>query len=1081
MSERKRRQVEPTATVLNHDQSRAFGHLFNNRDSQFHQQIRAQGGNAVVRHRKVPELDIAFFGPESNNSQGQKSSATLTPVQFHTVPNVIGIMFEDENLVKKTKSLAKMVDMVDRPLSVSVIVATAEALMSASDQLDNPKFLDLVYDWTVIHFYNSLAEVELEQSAQHEGELGKEEAISQFQEQTVQEITEKMDAAKFLLSKLDVLPNTTSAVPFEKGIVIMFKTTDNGVAVVPMMEVLQYPSPDAPITKRTGQVIGIYVPPLSESLAVSVEKSERFKRQGGFPQLSQEQRMIGSAVKNYTFLPLVAIANPEQLSLWRLRGFFGELESYRGEKALPLPPVLDFLEAQFGKNVEIHSRRTYGQEIDGLFINPLEQHPNQPQPLDIVCLSKGKKVIVENVVGFFCCEDGLLDVEIQNIATKGSQLVSNIHPNYKNLKIIGVNARQFGFWCDIAELNQDFFQLSKQAKKVLQTESDLVPPETLALPTMRSVRQVNFISYEHAAPSIGAKPTQIEVEYVDGRKEYITLDMGSQYLREFGWQGMSKPSHELGFDPFLFMPVLYRFYRLSLLIKSAERLAERLFDEGPANFIIVDLFWTLGEDEFRRMVKKIAPDYNITFLISRLKELDSVPLTHQVAILYSHLHADHRDFGGIVGSHIRHVLSEESYAIALSDFFYPAGYFRELLVRRQRRTILTEKTGQTYSPPYNLLGFGEELKLGNGQVSAICLPCEHSIYGSCMFLIIVRDEFGQPLIKILYTGDFRFSDDWQTPNYDPSKAGLTELSLELLCQYGVDVVVTDTTNISEGADNKPSLQVTEEMMNTAFDAAIRTSKGATIVQMAPNNFYDSYLAAQAGIRAGKKVVIDVKRAVLFDLFQKSDEARGGDGFPYGGYNPRLRLGFDVEIYRQPKSSFKSVESSLYAMYPDSIVEAKDIYGHEDEYVFLLPAVPGLVQTMSTMHFSQPVTVVRAHYKTYDPIARSQARDDKKYAQERGWRYLADLDFDRSGNVLSPKSFTDPETGLPRGYRKSGHAKPHHFDAFMKTLQDRAGLREAIGVHGKDRQYAADRMTQVLGPDVTVLRKMDKDGFKKRLA
>ena len=1036
-----------------------LGRLFFAKESYFHKLVKEQsGGKARIVARHLGSgLDVAFVG--SNGSDDRLEPMDLG--REFGVANCVGFVLVEEGQELGELSLGKEL-FGGKETDYSVVGVTRKQL---ERMLANP----------------SLVEKEPQNGGNGDNGAGSmweqlEVASGVSMQSPVERaetIVSVLDASGWLMDRLGVDVSKVDVESVEGGGVALFfrakggANGDGNLALVPMLNVRSYKLKSyGGMVNRTKtntsphqEVVGIYVPPSSETLADSVGRVHRLLRE----KLSTRSVELATKLSYQRVRPWMAIANEIQMALWAEHGYIGNFESYR-LGAVELGEIVELLSGQIGDvcSLRLHALSSTGTDV--VFLKPRgeREYPEDLARFQILGKEQDKLEWVSNVVGIVCCEDGLPDAMRREIAKKLGNELRVMDSRNRGARIIGVDRRLLGLWRE--QIHRGEIIASRQTDEAVSADFEM--ERTRAGEGVGGeVAEVNLLIHESGPEKIGSTFTQIEVVMSDGTKQCFTLDMGLQF-RDFDWQGIDRPSFELGMIPYEgdVLPFVPRFYRLSLMLKSLEHGGLGFVEGGRNNPWLRDLFWRLGEVDFKRALEKVGAGSRADKVMTEIAGEEGFEDIQQLGVFLSHFHIDHVGFGGVLGSSLLQFFSEESWPFAETMFLSGGGYLSEVSIRRRRETLLSDKKKERFSPPLALMKPWESRILNGGHVEVVCLPVDHSIYGSAMALVKIKDELGGDIVKILYTGDYRFGD-----------SGLTEMTVEWLNKNGgVDVVITDTTNVSEGANSKPSIKVTREIILESLREEIGGHDGLVVVQLAANNLRDANLVYQAVESLGGKrqVVVGNKLGTTLQLYADLDEVLMGDpkAFAWSKYDRRLRLGSQVGVYRQPKATRQKGERYLFAQYPGQVMNAGDISRNGGEVVLVVPPLPFLKQALGHIVFPKDSVVIRSHYWPYGANDKRVVMLDKKFAEERGAVFVSDLEF--AGRILPAK---DPR------FHESGHAKPEDFFGFMADLVA-MGARTILPVHGEgNRQYVGHQLEERF-PGVKAIKKVEKarDGGMARI-
>lgn len=857
------------------------------------------------------------------------------------------------------------------------------------------------------------------------------------------------------------------------------------------------------------QVLGFTWPQAGESFLDSYQRAELLRQ----AVLWYVDPALMGRRKHFDLEPVVAVVNDQQLHYWARLQHSPVLppESYRPEsvKLAELVTTLRAAMAHAGVN-ETHQLRITtldNREVEVMLVDANGDYA----PLDLLGLRQlnaGSRVTTEwvsDVIGIKCFADD--DSETYRIET-----VRSLSHHFRTVATTSGRPPNFKILSMTPQLLQLWEQQLTAGELPIKPSQLPPPPETLAELRLRGlneqlypsqVKGARYLTFERSKPGIGAKPSWILVDYHDGTTEQICLDFGSQ-REEYYYNSLFDPSIRLGMAPFReILPStaeIPKFYRLTLLLKSAEIAGAAFLQDIGQNADLIDLYLTLTRSDFRRLLLALDPDLEGTGTQTIMDELERVVQDdHQkqhlkhIAFLISHFHDDHVGFAALVGTHIPQVMSLES-APFRELFFNRGSWMDEVSIRRQRATLLSEKESVYYSPQQLLLQPYETRFLGRGKVSVTCLPCDHSIYGASMFLLTVYDDFGRPLHKILYTGDYRFRD-----------TGLTEQSVAFLEAIGgTDTIITETTNVrpANGDSNKKSSTLlTKEQLHTNYDQLFATRPGQPIlIQVDPKDLELIELITQHAVAHGRTVIYGIRHSEPIELFRQHDAANGmndangthqqltanmlapqlpADHWLHGSpvrtlsYHPRPQFSQQTRILEPQKETLSKSERRIMQYHPDQMLAWQQLHAIRDAVIFIRPTNPleeemaNVAPYLGAQDRLPRVSVVRAHYFTYQQRDRELAWRDRKFCQRMQWEYLTDLVFSGQGIHASQ---------APK-YRMSGHPKPEDFFAFMETLLALNPQMRIIPVHGQARRFVGHELERRYGANVNVIKQMDKGRFE----
>lgn len=845
-------------------------------------------------------------------------------------------------------------------------------------------------------------------------------------------------------------------------------------------------------------IMGICIPRPNETLAETYVRAEQVRQ----AVLAVVDPSLVERRRHQDFEPLIAVVSLEQIALWggaSLKNMNLLPTAYREHAVNPVE-VVEILTAcleklGFQDDFFFRGYRVEGGEIE-IFI--VDKQGN-PAPLDILGvkhIANGKKHTttewVEQVIGLKCFEASIPDSQRLSI-TRSFMLLwrsRSISPEQEtsNVKIFAATPEIVKIWLDHLACGENPVRLSQSAK----TDT---PPSPELKHIGSSVTSVTYKTYEKGKPGIGAKPSWIVVEHIDGHTEWVTLDFGSQ-REDYLYNSQFGPSIEQGMAPFReLLPTakeIPSFYSLTLLLKSAASSGAAFLSDIQNNDDLFDLYIRLTSLDFQDMVRQLDPSLikdEVEALVKQLELLrqsqPKLEQVRQICALISHFHDDHTGFFALVGSHIPQALLAES-APWREIFFYKGPWMKEVSIRRQRATLINEKSDRHYSPPQHVFEPYETKFIGR-RVSVTALPCDHSIYGASMFLISVFDDFGLPLHKVLYTGDFRFRD-----------TGLTEKSVEVLETLGgVDTVITETTNVKRNSHAKTSQRVTKEKLHDTYDSLFKqTQDKNVIILLDPKDLGLLSLIHEHAATYGREIIHSIKHAEVMELFRSHDAATQfrkqtprhqrttadllrvseqdhwlwQEPLHLLDYHPRPQLGPNNKVFLPQKQSLGQLEKWVVFEHPELTVTRADLPSQNNFVLLLSPTSTLEEQLANIAEYFGKTTVVRAHYFTYQEHDRDIVRRDAQFCQKLGWQYFSDLQL-RGYQIASSET--------PR-FRMSGHSTEADFIGFMEKLLVVNPDMKIIPVHGQARQYVGEAITQAFGDKVSVVTKMTKNGFNARL-
>jgi len=860
--------------------------------------------------------------------------------------------------------------------------------------------------------------------------------------------------------------------------------------------------------RELSQVIGITLPQNGETLLESHQRAEKLRQQILW---YSDPSLIGKR-RHFDLEPIVAVASPQQLKQWELQHDpVRPFESYR-PGAPNVEIVLEYLNF-FIRQLDLDSKIVFrvntlsNREVEIMFLDK----QGQPFAIDVLGLREMKKSKrykeewVGQVVGIKCFESEINETNRIEIVRS---LSDHFRTEFKHAdgllhkeKILSVTQELITIWYNCA-------QTGKSPLKITEVESQ--SKSTAEYPQQyfdiySQVKEIRYLTFERkpngdkAKPAIGAKPSWIIVEYHDGHSEYICLDFGSQ-REDYYYNSLFQPAISKGLAPFrdiLPSPAeMPKFYRLTLLLKTAQAAGKSFLENSEKNSDLIDLYLTLTLSDFTSLISQLDPELthqDVTQFIHRLEDITKDSSAHKlkhIAFLISHFHDDHIGFAALVGSHIPQLFAAES-SPWTEYFFNKSGWMKEITIRRQRDTLLTEEHARHYSPVTHPLQPFETRFVGRGNVSITSFPCDHSIYGSTMFLIVVYDDFGFPLKKVLYTGDYRFED-----------TGLTEKTVEaLLAIGGVDEIITETTNIrpSKGS-KKGSGLVTKEGLHQHYDDLFKQHTGKPVfVQVDPKDLHLIELICEHAKNNGRMVIHSMKHAEPIEIFRRHDAPTAFSEnsiksqqetvqrlaptltkdhwlnttvFNVNDYHPRPDFDDSTYILGSGNQTIGRSEREIKAFYPEKMLKTEQLAHENDVVVFIRPTNPLEEELANIAPYlgTQGVVVVRAHYFTYQQRDRDLAWRDLNFCHKMGWEYVTDLIFEHERISASP---------TPKN-RMSGHSKPEDFFNFMELLLQVNPQMRIIPVHGEKRRYVGDELQARFGQNVNVVKRMKNGAFELKL-
>jgi hypothetical protein len=914
---------------------------------------------------------------------------------------------------------------------------------------------------------------------------------------------------------------TGTELQIQSGLDILFsQTTPDGQHITPvrMRDML------TPTLGKKGQmvvkvldhahVIGMTWPQPGESFLDCYKRAETL-RQGVL--WYADPALMGRR-RHFDLEPMIAVLTDQQLNMWTHRP--GDVilppESYRKEGP-PLDRVLqcvrDALTAAGLGDTHFPRVTTLSNHEVEIMIVDAEGKLAPVETLGIRHLNSGSSVTtewVDQTVGIKCFEPNVSETfrieTVRSLSHHFRTVEESSGGTVPQHRILSMTPKLLEIW------EQQYLGGKvpiRTSEKTTSTASELVPEMKLEIvnsPEGHSqVKGIRYMTFERSKPGIGAKPSWIAVDFADGSSEHLCLDFGSQ-REDYYYNSLFDPSIRLGMAPFHdILPStaeVPKFYRLTLLLKSAEISGASFLTDIPHNSDLIDLYLTLTKSDFRRLIHALDPLMENSEQEQILEQLERIVqddtqkknMKH-IGFLISHFHDDHIGFAALVGSHIPQVMSIES-APWRELFFNRGGWMDEVSIRRQRQTLLSEKEQRYYAPQQHLLQPFETRFLGRGKISVTCLPCDHSIYGASMFLMVVYDDHGEPLYRTLYTGDYRFNDN-----------NLTELSVDFLEAIGgVDTIITETTNVRPEKANskKSSTLLTKERLHEEYDALLREAQNQPIlVQVDPKDLELIQIISQLAIDQGREVIYGIRHSEPIELFRQYDAANAlnevssehqqrttqllapqlpGEHWlnqvPVRTqlHHPRPQFSSSTKILEPQKETLSKSERRIIQYHPDQMLPWQQLPFQRNPLIFVRPTNPleeemaNVAQYLGNAGSSQRVTVVRAHYFTYQERDRDLAWRDRKFCQRMKWRYLSDLEFD--GQAIHP-------SGNPR-FRMSGHSKSEDFFSFMERLLAVNPQMRIIPVHGQARRYVGHEMERRYGQNVDIVKQMDKGKFELRL-
>jgi mRNA degradation ribonuclease J1/J2 len=427
------------------------------------------------------------------------------------------------------------------------------------------------------------------------------------------------------------------------------------------------------------------------------------------------------------------------------------------------------------------------------------------------------------------------------------------------------------------------------------------------------------------------------------------------------------------------------------------------------------------------------------------------PKVHQLGVVYTHGHVDHVGWGGLISTSVPVITADASIPFFETMFLGGSGGFAsEAVFRRERDTLLTNKSQRVFTPPLYLPEPYQEIRLGRGQVGVTLLPVSHSIYGGVMVKVVVYDQSDKPIKTVVYTGDFNFD----------NQAMMDETETHL---RDVNVMITDTTNLRPNAYGKPSVGVTREIMEAGFRKVLKGTDKSSIIELAWHNLADVHLIQQIAAEMGENVYVYPKMAILLHLIHQLDETRQKNEQTYNwrDHNPVPRLGAGVLPWIYPKMTLRKGERMLQ--------ESMQVATHASlasagQHILLTPPNPFLEHTMTGSDIQNYDNIIRAHYWPYGDHDKAIVWKNARFAKENGLVYHTDLEL-RGGHIYPGKK---PQ------FHMSGHARPEDTLAMINRLAKRGVLRQVVPIHGDARQYAAQEIRKQ-HPDLVVYDRFGKQG------
>jgi len=312
------------------------------------------------------------------------------------------------------------------------------------------------------------------------------------------------------------------------------------------------------------------------------------------------------------------------------------------------------------------------------------------------------------------------------------------------------------------------------------------------------------------------------------------------------------------------------------------------------------------------------------------------------AVFISHYHSDHMGLAEYVLAGIPIYMGETAYNIK-----------RALLAYKGR------KTG--FSPLF--LHDGVPVTIGDVTVTPIL--CDHSAYGSFMFLVTACGK------SILYTSDFR-------------SAGRQDYDAFLAALPTVDALICEGTNLEWDEDHhEPSEQDLEDLAAETM----RKRRGPAIIYLSAQNIDRIITAYSAARRAGRRFIMDELTAICaeaagleidgFVLRASRSLAELGD-IVATGLGAGLRRSAKVKARRlsdsfpavSPRKAFASPDF-LLCLTPQSLINFRKVarrmsfkdgvffFGRRKTYM-LKPAVSAFIALMKSLGADVPMLHTSGH-------------------------------------------------------------------------------------------------------------------------
>ena len=748
----------------------------------------------------------------------------------------------------------------------------------------------------------------------------------------------------------------------------------------------------------------------------------------------------------------IAVVTDKQLDLWRKINFFTELIAYK-EGSPSLREVLKIVKAEIGDYCAIQVQHITNGEADLVFVSPNSKLPSDLSAFDVALRNAGKEIErITRVIGLMLVPDGFTEREKKTQAKKVSATLRLLYTG-KSLgsklpNILAVDQNLLTYWKTLHEKGEKVFTIHENLE-----QDSYFSKKSVEQIGKSDVVNIIFNIFEQPKPGIGAKYMEISVEYGDGHIEKLLLDHGAQF-EGFPWDGLMKPSFAMGISPLLpyLPPYQQGLYRRTLLLREAQVRGKYFF--VPENPIASDLALQLGLEQFTHIAEQLGVEDAMVSIPKLFGEI-SKDNTHYLGVVYSHAHIDHFGEGGALSTLIPVITTEQSIPFLEALFLNSSGgYLGEAVFRRQKKSLLTERSNRTFTPPLYLPEPFEEILLGRGQVGVTLIPVCHSVLGAAMTKIRVRDQFGKVIRTLLYTGDFNFEDKEIMDE-------ATRASLD------VDTIITDTTNLRPDAYNKPSVGVTREIMTKAFRRDFSSTDESSVVELAWNNPRDLHMIQQIAHEFGNNIYVPPKMATLLYLLQELDETtqKIKTSYPWRTHNPIPILGSDVYPWINPKMTFRKGEKMLMEMMD---VETHASLQEVGKHVLIVPPNPMLNHTLGNAQMTMYSQIIRDHYWPYNRHDQRIFKDNIIFARRHNLPYKSDLQI-RYGHIA--------RSNAPQ-YHMSGHAAPEQILAYIHYLATFGQLKNIIPVHGDSRTFAA---AQLRGQgDLVVYDRYSKKGIESIL-